>query len=531
MIAFFSKSSKSAKDPWDPLRYTVGSSKDAVARRTVNAAGGFQPVSEEVQNLQVNPVEDLEQKFINETRGQYQYDQRNSYSVYNTDFEQCQATYPSKWVDTSKAATNELMGLNQAQRTTKEVGGGVPAYGPTLPQVSERVEYEQVHPDIYQQDFMSLSAVPSTPLGDYVDTVTGIEYTAYESAMPPPDTDHYESSHSDARNRKMDLLQGGWNQNTPRPPKVEVLEDDTYMQANRTLNSYYGDDHYGEEMRRRNIDNAERNNRYTWDDSFPEGMEDGPEFTGVPANTMGIYGTPRVRYIPWVRPQNRGLQEEPGFRSGMDPGARGLHNNPVPKTFTKFPQPRAESNYIGNVSQPTGQQVYSQVVPQNSKSGLMENPHAVRSAAGGGYGSQVYAKEGIKLRRLELLRGIYGAMSNQTGDGQGVGVASRAEPTQLRNNRELLNMHGLGAGTDDTTERVHNDWSNVQVRNETTFRYTGNSNARSMHDNALVLPEYTQLKNSREYEAMQPRQAFEVGNANDMTHMVEMQPVPPPVTF
>ena len=220
--------------------------------------------------------------------------------------------------------TRENLGMNQAQRSRY---GTSPGEGVSLQHDEERVSgTQQQHGpvdvsdplythELYNQGFISMSAVPSVFVGVYTDPVTGEEFDAYESAMPPPDADYEETLNSSGRNVKLAHLQGGWRDTTPRPTKTEVLEDDFHMQYDRTINTYgtYDPSYY--------LEVIEHNNRFNRDDHHPD--EEGPVVVGTPANTLGNQGDVKIRPMPYLAPTNRGNWAETTFRSGVDPTQEG----------------------------------------------------------------------------------------------------------------------------------------------------------------------------------------------------------------
>lgn len=189
---------------------------------------------------------------------------------------------------------------------------------------------------LYDQGFISMSAVPMLDAGKYKDPLTGVWYQAYESALPPPDADYEETLNNPARNVKLAHLQGGWTDNTPRPTKTEVVEDDFHFQYDRTINTY------GTYDSSRYVERFERNNRFKRDDEHPD--PDGPDNNDqVPANFVGNQYQ-KIRPLPYMPPTNRGKWAETTFRSGVDANvAVGNNQQLVAQTFTTFPCVRAEN--------------------------------------------------------------------------------------------------------------------------------------------------------------------------------------------
>ena len=242
--------------------------------------------------------------------------------------------------------TRENLGLNQAQRSRY---GTSPGEGVSLQDDEERVSgTQQQHGpvavsdplythELYDQGFVSMSAVPSVFVGVYTDPITGEEFDAYESAMPPPDADYEETLNSSGRNVKLAHLQGGWRDTTPRPTKTEILEDDFHMQYDRTINTYgtYDPSYY--------LEVIEHNNRFKHDDQHPD--PEGPVIVGLPANTLGNQGDVKIRPMPYVKPTNRGKWAETTFRSGVDPDmAVGGGEQRMEYEWTNTPYVRAENS-------------------------------------------------------------------------------------------------------------------------------------------------------------------------------------------
>ena len=245
--------------------------------------------------------------------------------------------------------TRENLGLNQAQRSKY---GLSPGEGVSLQEDETRVSGTQqtqhgpvpvsdplfTH-ELYDQGFVSMSAVPSVFAGVFTDPITGEEYDAYESGMPPPDADYEDALNSSGRNVKLAHLQGGWRDTTPRPTKTEILEDDFHMTYDRSINTYgtYDPSYY--------LDVIAHNNRFNHDDHHPD--SDGPVIVGLPANTRGNQGDTKIRPMPYLKPTNRGKWAETTFRSGVDPqvavagGGERLNYE-----WTNTPYVRAENSRI-----------------------------------------------------------------------------------------------------------------------------------------------------------------------------------------
>lgn len=223
----------------------------------------------------------------------------------------------------------------QAELTVAPESGTQFEYGPVA------VSSPLVNDSLYDQGFISLSAVPVIQAGKYKDPLTGVEYVAYESALPPPDADYEETLNNPARNVKLGRLQGGgcgFSDNTPRPTKTELVEDDFHFQYDRTINTY------GTYDPSRYIEYFERSNRFKRDDEHPD--PDGECNTDqLPANALGNQpGQVKVRPLPYLPPTNRGKWAETTFRDGVDPRvAVGNSETLVARTYTKFPCARSEN--------------------------------------------------------------------------------------------------------------------------------------------------------------------------------------------
>lgn len=223
----------------------------------------------------------------------------------------------------------------QADLTVAPESGTQFNYGPVP------VSSPLVNNSLYDQGFISLSGVPVIEAGKYKDPLTGVEYRAYESALPPPDADYEETLNNSARNVKLARLQGGgcgFTDNTPRPTRTELVEDDFHMQYDRSINTY------GTYDPSRYIEYFERSNRFKRDDEHPD--PDGECNTDqLPANAMGNQpGQVKIRPLPYLPPTNRGKWAETTFRDGVDPRvAVGNSEMMVARTYTKFPCARMEN--------------------------------------------------------------------------------------------------------------------------------------------------------------------------------------------
>lgn len=197
------------------------------------------------------------------------------------------------------------------------------------------VSSPRVSAELYDQGFISLSGVPVISAGKFKNPLTGVEYETYESALPPPDADYEETLTAPARNVKLAHLQGGWTDNTPRPTKVELVEDDFHMQYDRSIRTF------GTYDPSRYVEMFERTNRFTRNDEHPD--PDGPELVGVPANMDGNQNV-KIRPLPYLPPTHRGKWGETTFRSGVDARvAVGNSAMAVSRTYTHFPKERLEN--------------------------------------------------------------------------------------------------------------------------------------------------------------------------------------------
>lgn len=303
---------------------------------------------QETANLAVNPIENLESSYGIKTGPSAPQQLKEEWSN-----RYCDDTIGSKYLTERSIGSYELMGLNEAQRRSRPMGEGVPNIGPAVPfDQTNALNYGRgpvamstVSHDLYHQNFATLGGPPAVYTGIYTDPLTGIQYDTFESAMPPPDGDWYDISYSAAKNRKLDCLQGGWSNNTPIPPRKEVLEGDWNQQYNRGIMTYGGGGEYADVNRCRVMDNLERSVRFTMNDFTPD--NEAPELTGVPANVDGIYGNVKVRFNPRLPGTNRGYEEETDYRTGAS--TQGYHNNKMAQEFTKSPQCIAPLEYMGPV--------------------------------------------------------------------------------------------------------------------------------------------------------------------------------------
>lgn len=385
--------------------------------------------------------------------------------------------------------TRELLGMNEAGRARygRSAGEGV-----SLQPGDERVSGTQQHhgpvatsdplytEELYDQGFVSMSAVPSVHVGEFTDPITGQTYQAWESALPPPDADYEETLNSSGRNVKLAHLQGGWRDTTPRPTKTEQLEDDFHMQYDRSINTYgtYDPSYY--------IEAIEHNNRFSRDDHHPDA--EGPIITGIPANTMGNQGDVKIRAMPYVPPTNRGKWAETTFRTGIVPetAAGGGYQRPEYE-WTNTPYTRAESsrmdgggmqptaNYEGFMQQYGGSEGWDNIPTQRSTT--QHNTPNMGPAQDGGFGQGVFGDVeaptsstgtrdsgmyavGHAQSQLEgqtLQNQVVAAPNSQAGldavDAQGLGPAQYSVPAQkLMNSRVDLqtSKSGLMANTNIT---------------------------------------------------------------------------------
>jgi hypothetical protein len=356
--------------------------KDPVPRQTrENFRQVIKP--QETSNLSVNPVENLEASIAMRSAPSAPAQLMETWSN-----QYCEDAIPSKYLTESTQASFELMGLNEAQRRSRPMGEGVPNIGPAVPfeQINEQnyghgqTQYSMVSHDLYHQDFATLGATPAVYTGIYTDPLTGIQYDTYESAMPPPDGDWYDECTSSGKNRILDQLQGGWSNNTPIPPRKEILEGDWNQGYDRPINTYGGSGSYADVLRCRNLDNFERSTRFTLNDFTPD--NEAPELTGVPANVDGIYGNVKVRFLPRLAGTNRGHEEEDSFRTG--PYGIDTHNQHMAQEYTKMPQCFPSLDYVGPVSGSHGvygEQSRSDYEESHKFTGLEVNPELTEHGA------------------------------------------------------------------------------------------------------------------------------------------------------
>ena len=391
-------------DTWDPFKFSNNQEEYVKPEEfsTLNYGGTtyWAPQTQVVESLQVDPIMNEEVFYPN-----YEYTYwRNPNSALASEGElECARAFPGKVVDQSSIGSKELMGLNMAQETVKPAGAGEAAHAwvapipvtAVLPDMGMRLHrglaYEDTAGDnVYAQNFMSMAGVPTVSVGTWTNPYTGVEYEAYESALPPPDADYVEMTHSSAKNMALGLLQGGsagFSNDTPEVEKREVLEDNFHMHADFTINQYGGGGSWQDALQARAYAGAERNMRFTHNDERPDG-EDGPELLDhIPANRDGIYNE-KIRFVPRLQHTNRGKQEEVMFRTGPGPMPQGMHDNHVAQIYTHFPQelPDIERqggpvNGFQGVMAPTDySQTFDSVVPQRDATEITAQGH-VQGAA------------------------------------------------------------------------------------------------------------------------------------------------------
>ena len=375
---------------------------------------------------------------------------RNALQAEEGSFE-CQQQVPGKIVTRTEIGAAEQQFLNQAQNTARPAGEGVSTYPFVAPVPAMAVVHlEALHdtPDslswsnandagVYKQNFMSMSAVPAVPVGEWTDPVTGVVYEAFESAMPPPDTDYYEMSHSTGKNTKLGFLQGGgagFSNDAPQPERQELLADDFSMHADFTINQY-GNVLNDAQVWRAAV-NAERNNRFKRDDELPDGMDGQENLDQIPANRDGIYNE-KVRIVPRMLHTNRGNQEESTFRSGMNPDAGGIgQQQHSAQTWTHFPQELGFNDYIGphdgtngveaQAYQPVAGDGFDRAQTQRTS---MQMPVPLAGAAladGGAAGQYVPAGEDIEEPTAQSGLDVVSSQLFVPGSGGGHGAQYRA---------------------------------------------------------------------------------------------------------
>ena len=254
------------------------------------------------------------------------------------------------------------------------------------------LNYALADENTYEQGFVSLSAVPAVPTGEYVDPLTGAAYQTYESGMPPPDGDWVDMTQGNGKNRALNTLQGGWSNNSTRPEKREVLEGDFHMHGDRTINTYGG---FYQQVEQRVAEDAERGMRFNRNDEQPDGLEGQIMEGGQASNTVGYYGQQKIRLPPRLQHTNRGKQDEGSvFRGGMQPGgvvADGAQK--VAQTFTHFPQEVPMQGRMGgpagdNMEGAHGQAARGQMTVQHTSRGLEVHAHLHKPNTGGGHGQR-----------------------------------------------------------------------------------------------------------------------------------------------
>jgi hypothetical protein len=338
----------------------------------------------ETSNLAVNPIENLESAYAVKTGPTAPQQLKEEWSN-----KYCDDAIPSKYLTQNTIASYELMGLNEAQRRSRPMGEGVPNIGPAVPldQINGfnfgrgQTSFATVNHDLYHGNFATLGGPPAVYTGIYNDPLTGIQYDTFESALPPPDGDWYDISYASAKNRKLDSLQGGWSNNTPIPPRKEILEGDWNQAYDRTINTYGGTGSYDEFMRCRQMSGFERSVRFNLNEFTPD--NEAPELTGVPANVDGIYGNVKVRWMPRAAGTNRGHDEETSFRTA--PYTANYHNNKLAQDFTKMPQCLPPLEYVGPVNGYQGvygDQSRSEYNPSNEMRGLEATAEYASHGAG-----------------------------------------------------------------------------------------------------------------------------------------------------
>ena len=255
---------------------------------------------------------------------------------------------PGKVLTQNMIGSAELMGLNMAQN----VGGAPPAgegvaaldFVAPVPAVSVARDTSRAmrgdtlqwasadDPGLYSQDFMSLGAVPSVPLGDWTDPTTGAVYTAYESALPPPDADYYEMARASGKHTKLGHLQGGFAATDPYPERRELLQDDFGMHTDLSIRELGGGAELFQQSLARAASNAERNSRFTRNDEVPC---ESTNLDQLPANRDGLYGE-KVRVLPRLPNTARGHAMDNTMRGGA--AYLQGQDQRMAQTWTHFPQ-------------------------------------------------------------------------------------------------------------------------------------------------------------------------------------------------
>jgi hypothetical protein len=255
---------------------------------------------------------------------------------------------PGKVLTQNMIGSAELMGLNMAQNAGRAppAGEGVPALDFVAPVPAVAVARDTSRgmrgdtlqwassddPGLYYQDFMSLSAVPSVPAGDWTDPTTGAVYAAYESALPPPDADYYEMARATGKHTKLGSLQGGFAATDPYPERRELLHDDFGMHTDLSIRELGGGAELFQQSMARAASNAERNSRFTRNDEVPC---ESTNLDQLPANRDGMYGE-KVRVLPRLPNTARGHAMDHTMRGGA--AYLQGQDQRLAQTWTHFPQ-------------------------------------------------------------------------------------------------------------------------------------------------------------------------------------------------
>jgi len=497
---------------WDPDKYSNSSSMytntDAIDSGTlddfrtfkhsdkaqeypkleIDPEGAWAPQVQPVQFLQVDPVMSEDVLYPN-----YQYTHwRDVNSAQAAEGElECEHQFPGKVIDKSSIGSKELMGLNMAQETVLPAGAGseaspyyaplpIGAIAPTMGinYQSTLTYMDSANADAYNQNFVSLSAVPAVHVGTWKDAYTGVEYDAYESAMPPPDADYVEISHSSAKNVALGLLQGGgagFSNDTPHPERRELLDDEFHYHANVPINTYGAADGgaWADALQAQAYYQAERNMRFTHDDERPDGLDGKELLDQLPANRDGRYNE-KVRFVPRLQHTNRGKREELTFRSGAGPPPQGMQEHHTAQIYTHFPQqlPDIERQggpanlFQGVEASAQYAEVMDTTVPQreetqldaghvSSTMGASTTSHGFfgtvfPQAARSGEHEMTFTQRGLTTSTHDAVTANVGAVYSEGGGAQALGLGGQ-KPTRSRRIEFLSRLAGISKSGADST--------------------------------------------------------------------------------
>jgi len=225
------------------------------------------------------------------------------------------------------------------------------------------LQKNQVDPELYHAS--TFAGVPQTYLGAVTDELTGQRFDTYESGLPPPDGDFYNTTFNPAtRGKSLARLQGG-APNTAPPRLRRDVEDDTPLAADRPIGTFGGEGAYGLAVRDMHARQTEKALAFNRDGFLPaEPVDAVPYFNG---------DVHTARYVPKLSATNRetapagsvrGAARSEGNAAGRlasaythdaQPraaapyfvgGASTLSATRAPSTHTHAPQPRADVSYF-----------------------------------------------------------------------------------------------------------------------------------------------------------------------------------------